>query len=96
MVLLSRRRASVSVHGDLRQEAQHLSPAVLALDDKGGVGVRILDAGNVVHFVSVNIIKDDAKGIWVTGLPDVATLITIGQEQVGTQRHQGFEQAGAG
>ena len=62
--------------------AQHLSPAVLALDDKGGVGVRILDAGNVVHFVSVNIIKDDAKGVWVTGLPDVATLITIGQEQV--------------
>lgn len=62
--------------------AQHLSPAVLALDDQGGVGVRILDAGNVVHFVSVNIIKDDAKGVWVTGLPEVATLITIGQEQV--------------
>lgn len=62
--------------------AQHLSPAVLALDDKGGVGVRILDAGNVVHFVAVKIIRDDATGVWVTGLPELTTLITIGQEQV--------------
>ena len=63
-------------------KAQRISPALLALDDTGGVGVRIVDAGNVVRMVPVSVIKDDSLGVWVTGLPDAATVITVGQELV--------------
>jgi len=63
--------------------AHRISPALLALDDAGGVGVRIVDAEGIVRLVPVNVIKDDALGVWVTGLPDTATVITVGQELVG-------------
>jgi len=62
--------------------AHHISPALLALDDKGGVGVRIIDDENVVRMVPVRVIKDDATGIWIVGLPATATVITVGQELV--------------
>ena len=64
-------------------KAHRISPALLALDDSGGVGVRIVDARHVVQMVPVNVIKDDAQGVWVTGLPETATVITVGQELVG-------------
>jgi len=63
-------------------EAHRISPALLALDDKGGVGVRIVDADKTVEMVPVRVIKDDAAGIWVVGLPASATVITVGQELV--------------
>ena len=62
--------------------AHKVSPALLALDDKGGVGVRTTDADNRVHFHTVQIVADDADGVWVTGLPEYTTLITVGQEFV--------------
>ena len=62
--------------------AHRISPAVLALDDVGGVGVRIVDGGNVVRMLPVQVIKNDPDGVWVTGLPEVATVITVGQETV--------------
>ena len=62
--------------------AHRISPAVLALDDAGGVGVRILDARRMVRMLPVKVIKNDPKGVWVTGLPEVATVITVGQEMV--------------
>ena len=62
--------------------AHRISPAVLALDDAGGVGVRILDAQRIVRMLPVTVIKNDPKGVWVTGLPEVATVITVGQEMV--------------
>jgi len=64
-------------------ETAHLiSPASLVLDDAGIVGVRIVDDMNVVHFKPVKIVSEDTNGIWVTGLPEVISLITIGQEEV--------------
>jgi membrane fusion protein, multidrug efflux system len=64
-------------------EIAHLiSPASLVLDDGGVVGVRIVDGENIVHFKSVKIVSEDADGIWVTGLPEVINLITVGQEEV--------------
>lgn len=66
-----------------RSVAAHMiSPAVLTLDDKGVIGVRIVDKANVVSFVPVAIISDSAEGVWVTGLPRTVTLITVGQEFV--------------
>ena len=62
--------------------AHHVSPALFGLDDEGAVGVRTLDADNRVEFQRVTILRDDAEGVWITGLPDVATLITVGHEFV--------------
>ena len=62
--------------------AQKVSPALFALSDAGVVGIRIVDADGRVAFNPVEIVRDEADGLWVTGLPDVATLITVGQELV--------------
>lgn len=62
--------------------AHHISPAVLALDDNGNVGVRIVNANSEVEFHLVDIVKESVDGIWITGLPNKAQLITVGQELV--------------
>ena len=62
--------------------AQKLSPALLALDDLGQMGIRTVDADNAVQFHPVEIVADAVDGIWVTGLPAAATIITVGQELV--------------
>ncbi len=62
-------------------EAHRISPAILALDDTGRVGVRIVEQG-VVQFVPVSIVSDGKSGVWVTGLPQTVTVITVGQEYV--------------
>ena len=62
--------------------AHKVSPAVFALDDEGRVGVRIVDGDDRVRFQLVEIIADDDDGVWVRGLPEVTTLITVGQQFV--------------
>jgi multidrug efflux system membrane fusion protein len=62
--------------------AHRVSPAILALDDKGNLGVRIVEAGNRVKFVAVTMVSDTPQGVWVAGLPETATVITVGQEYV--------------
>ncbi len=63
-------------------EAHRISPAILSLDDKGTVGVRIVDASKKVKFLPVAIVADGTEGVWVTGLPKTVTIITVGQEFV--------------
>ena len=62
--------------------AHLVSASLLGLDDKGRVGVKILDANNVVDFQLVQIIGDESDGVWVQGLPEHTTLITLGQQYV--------------
>lgn len=62
--------------------AHQVSPALLSLDDEGKIGIRTIDSQNRVVFNMIEIVADDVQGIWITGLPDVATLITVGQELV--------------
>ena len=62
--------------------AHKVSPAVFALDDEGRVGVRVVDGDNRVRFQLVEIIADGDDGVWVRGLPEVTTLITVGQQFV--------------
>ena len=62
--------------------AHRISPALLALDDEGRIGVRTLDDDDRVVFSLVNIIADEGGAVWISGLPEVATLITVGQELV--------------
>jgi len=56
-----------------------LSPALLTLDDDGNVGVKTVDAFNRVQFQAVEIVRSTEQGIWVTGLPDEALIIAVGQ-----------------
>ena len=62
--------------------AHKVSPALFALDDTGAIGVRTLDHDNRVVFNYVDVVRDDPDGVWVTGLPVTATVITVGQELV--------------
>lgn len=62
--------------------AHRISPAVLALADDGTIGVRVVGADNVVAFMPVTLLGDTADGLWVGGLPEMVTLITVGQEYV--------------
>ncbi len=62
--------------------AHRISPALLALDDEGRVGIRTLDGANRVVFNLVQIVHDEGGAVWISGLPETATLITVGQELV--------------
>lgn len=78
-------RIGLSAHMSVPQGQQlaHLiSSAAFVLNDNGEVGVRIIDDNDRVKFVTVQRLADDVKGTWVTGLPEVVNLITVGQEEV--------------
>ncbi|MFN3846475.1 MAG: efflux RND transporter periplasmic adaptor subunit, partial [Paracoccaceae bacterium] len=65
----------------------HLLPASsLTLANDGTLGVRLAVAG-VARFAPVTVLRDTLEGMFVTGLPDEATVIIVGQEFVtdGTQ-----------
>lgn len=62
--------------------AQKVSPALFSLDDSGDIGIRTIDQNNVVEFYYINILSDEQDGVWVTGLPNRATVIIVGQELV--------------
>lgn len=60
-------------------EAHFLSPAILSLDPAGRLGIKTVTAENSVEFHPVEIVRAGTEGIWVTGLPDPARIITVGQ-----------------
>lgn len=61
----------------------HLIPqSAMTLDDNGTLGVRLVDDAAVVSFAPVDVMRDTASGIWVTGLPQQADVIVVGQEYV--------------
>ncbi len=67
--------------------AHLVNASLLVLDDEGGIGLKIIDDQDVVHFVNVQIIGDQSDGVWVTGLPETNRLITIGQQYVVSGEH---------
>lgn len=69
--------------------AHEITPAILTLSDEGVLGLRTVVENNdedpetgMVRFVPVTIVEDTSEGLFVTGLPDEVTLITVGQEFV--------------
>ena len=63
-------------------QAHLIPPSSLTLDSEGKIGVRHINSINKVIFSGVDIIGDEQELVWVTGLPEILTLITIGQEFV--------------
>ena len=62
--------------------AHRISPALLTLDDAGNVGVKIINERGEVEFVVADIALSTNEGVWLTGLPTTATIITVGQGYV--------------
>ncbi len=74
--------AGISARIDIPVEqvaAHFISPALIALDERGRLGVKTVDAEDTVVFHEIEPIRADAEGLWVAGLPEQARLITIGQ-----------------
>ena len=59
-----------------------ISPAILSLDTDGTLGVKTVGDGNTVVFSPITIVRAQSDGIWVTGLPEEARIITVGQGYV--------------
>jgi multidrug efflux system membrane fusion protein len=62
--------------------AHRVSPALLTLDDAGNVGVKIISDSGKVEFVVADIALSSNDGVWLAGLPETATIITVGQGYV--------------
>jgi multidrug efflux system membrane fusion protein len=62
--------------------AHKVSPALLSLAADGQVGVKTVDALNRVVFTPVEIARSEPDGVWITGLPTTASIITVGQGYV--------------
>jgi multidrug efflux system membrane fusion protein len=62
--------------------AHFVSPAILTLDSEGAIGVKAVNRQSIVTFHRVRIIADTTEGVWLAGLPERLTLITVGQEYV--------------
>lgn len=60
-------------------KAHYVSAALLTLNDSGEVGIKVVDDEGLVYFYPISIVSSDANGMWVSGLPDKATIITVGQ-----------------
>jgi len=62
--------------------AYRISPSLLTLDADGQLGVKTVDADSRVVFHRVVIARSEANGVWVTGLPERADIIVVGQGYV--------------
>jgi multidrug efflux system membrane fusion protein len=62
--------------------AHRISPSLLILDDAGNVGVKIVNQDGRVEFVVADIALSSSDGFWLAGLPQDATIITVGQGYV--------------
>ncbi len=61
----------------------HLLPqSALTLNDAGVLGVRVVDDKSAAKFMPVELLRDTPTGVFVTGLPETAEVIVIGQEFV--------------
>ena len=86
---------SADIHIPVRQVmAAKISPGILVLDDSGVVGVRTVVNG-IVRFKPVQIISDGPDGMWISGLANGTTVITVGQEFVNDGERVKAVRAGA-
>ena len=62
--------------------AHRVSPSLLTLDDAGNVGIKIINDRGEAEFVVADIALSSSDGVWLAGLPETATIITVGQGYV--------------
>lgn len=61
--------------------AMRVSPAILSLDAEGKIGVKIVEDGKA-RFMPVTLVGDSQDGVWIAGLPNESTVITVGHDYV--------------
>lgn len=66
-----------------QMSAHFISPAILSLGTDGQLGVKTVADDNTVEFYEVVVEQAQTDGVWVSGLPEKARIITIGQGFVG-------------
>lgn len=78
------------------KQAHLLPQSALTLDDDGALGVRIVTEDDEAAFLPVTLLRDTTSGVWLTGLPDKANVIIIGQEFVtdGVRVMASYQEAG--
>ncbi len=59
--------------------AHFLSPSIVSLNENGELGVKTVTADKTVEFHAIQVARAQIDGIWVTGLPERADVITVGQ-----------------
>lgn len=71
-------------------KAIKVTPAMLALDDEGNLGVKVLEPDQQpaqgshadlfkVRFVPIQLVKAEQDGVWLSGFGDSADIIVVGQ-----------------
>ncbi|MCV2889579.1 efflux RND transporter periplasmic adaptor subunit [Ruegeria aquimaris] len=73
--------ATIAISSD-GAKAHRLPQSALTLNNDGKLGVRTVGPGNVVAFVPVEVVRDTPLGVWLTGLPETADVIVVGQDFV--------------
>ncbi|MEO0618808.1 MAG: efflux RND transporter periplasmic adaptor subunit [Pseudomonadota bacterium] len=63
-------------------DAHRIAASALSLDDNGRIGLRLVSDDQTVRFMPVTILSNDNDAVWVSGLPQTAQVITVGQEYV--------------
>lgn len=66
------------------QLAHKVTPAILFLgaNTDGDLGIKTVEDDSTVNFYKTTIIGSDNDGVWVSGLPERARIITVGQGYV--------------
>lgn len=59
--------------------AHRVSAALGRLGEDGRIGIHTVDDANTIRFVPIEVVRARADGIWVSGLPDEARIVTISQ-----------------
>ena len=78
--LAIRAGVTTQVQVDLQNvPAYKISPALLTLRADGAVQVATVDQSDRVRLHEVTLVRSEADGIWVSGIPANARLITLGQ-----------------
>lgn len=64
------------------ESAHKLPQSSLTLNNEGQLGVRVVNDAQIVAFYPVKLVRDEADGVWVSGLPEQADVIVVGQDFV--------------
>lgn len=59
--------------------AHFVQPSTVSLSPEGRLGVKTVDEENRVVFHPIQIVRAEIDGLWATGLPETARIITVGQ-----------------
>ncbi len=60
-------------------QAHFVQPSTVSLSPEGRIGVKTVDDEDRVVFHPVEIVRAEIDGLWATGLPERARIITVGQ-----------------